>query len=89
MWFDKKSFFSTILGFSTYWDFKSLLGHDNQYYSEKKRNLSTIDKIHLKCDVFNGSVLNGVRQRTLYSFVLDKPPGYKVFCEPETILYEK
>ena len=25
----------------------------------------------------------------LFSFVLDGPPGYKVFCEPETIHYKK
>ena len=23
------------------------------------------------------------------SFILDKPPGYAVFCEPETISYQK
>ena len=52
-------------------------------------NLNTINKIHSKCDVINGSVVDGVRQPKLYSFVLDKKPGYKVFCEPETILYKK
>ena len=25
----------------------------------------------------------------LYNFVLDKPPGYKVFCQPETIYSKK
>ena len=30
-----------------------------------------------------------VRQPILFSFVLDKPAGYKVFCEPETIHYKK
>ena len=43
----------------------------------------------MKCDVIDGSVLNGVRQPFLYSFVLDKLPGYKVFCDPETIHYKK
>ena len=43
----------------------------------------------MKCDIIDGSVLNGVRQTILYSFVLDKLPGYKVFCEPGTIHYEK
>ena len=32
---------------------------------------------------------NGSRQPILYSFVLDKLPGYKVFPEPGTILYKK
>ena len=43
----------------------------------------------MKRDVINGSVVNGLRQPTLYSFVLDKPPGYKVFSKPETIHYKK
>ena len=54
----------------------------------KKLKLSTKDKIHLKCDVFDRSVLNvlnGVRQPILYSFVLDKHRGYKEFCQPKTI----
>ena len=28
--------------------------------------------------------MNSLRQRKLYNFILDKPPGYDVFCEPET-----
>ena len=83
--FDEKSFFSTILGFTAGWDYK----HYNQYLSQKIVNLSSTNKIHLKCDVIDGSVVNGVRQPILYSFVLDKPAGYKVFCEPESIHYKK
>ena len=85
MRFDEKSFFNTILGISPYWDYKSY----EEYVGEKIINLSSIDKIHLKCDFIDGSVLNGVRQPVLYSLVLDKLPGYKVFCEPETIRYKK
>ena len=83
--FDEKSFFSTILGFTAGWDYK----HYNQYLSKKIVSLSSTNKIHLKCDAIDGSVVNGVRQPILYSFVLDKPSGYKVFCEPETIHYKK
>ena len=43
----------------------------------------------MKCDAIDGSVVNGVRQPILYSFVLDKPSGYKVFSEPETIHFKK
>ena len=39
----------------------------------------------MKNDVIDGSVVNGLKQPLLYSFVLDNPPGYKVFSEPETI----
>ena len=83
--FDKKSFFSSILGFISGWDCK----HYNKYTKQKILNLGSTNKIHLKCDVIDGSVVNGLRQPMLYSFVLDKKPGYKVFSEPETIHYKK
>ena len=83
--FDEKSFFSTILGFTSGWDYK----HYNKYTSQKVVNLGSTNKIHLKCDCIDGSVLNGIRQPILFSFILDKLPGYKVFSEPETIHYKK
>ena len=83
--FDEKSFFSNILGFTPGWDYK----HFNKYTSQKIVNLGSTNKIHLKCDCIDGSVVNGVRQSIFYSFVLDKLPGYKVFSEPETIHYKK
>ena len=83
--FDEKSFLSTILGFTAGWDYK----HYNQYLSQKIVNLNITNKIHLKCDAIDGSVVNGVRQPILYSFVLDKPSGYKIFSEPETIHFKK
>ena len=83
--FDEKSFFSTVLGFTPGWDYK----HYNKYTSQKLINLGSTNKIHLKCDCIDGSVLNGIRQPILFSFVLDKLPGYKVFCEPETNHYKK
>ena len=83
--FDEKSFFSTILGFTPGCDYK----HYKKYISQKIVNLSNTNKIHLKCDAIDGSVVNGVRQPILYSFVLDKPSGHTVFSEPETIHYKK
>ena len=88
--FDKKSFFHTLLGFTTYWDYKptNAIHADSPgvYTSDKIiLNINTINKIHLKCDCIDGSIQDGLRQPILFSFVLDKPSGYKVFCEPETI----
>ena len=87
--FGEKSFFHTLLGFDPYWDYKP--AKTNNVYTNDKiiLNLNTINKIHLKCDCIDGSIQDGVRQPILYSFVLDKPSGYKVFCEPETIHYKK
>ena len=43
----------------------------------------------MKCNAIDGSIVNGIRQSILYSFVLDKPSGYKTFSEPETIHYKE
>ena len=83
--FDEKSFFSTVLGFTPGWDYKPYI----KYTSQKNVNLGSTNKIHLKCDVIDGSVVDGIRQPILSSFVLDKLPGYKVFCKPETVHYKK
>ena len=85
MRFDETSFFHNLLGFTPYWDYKP----STVYTSDKILNLNSVNKIHLKCDIIDGSVINGVRQPILYSYVLDKKPGYKIFSEPETIHYKK
>ena len=43
----------------------------------------------MKCDVNDGSVVNGIREPILFNFILDKPSGYKVFCEPKTMHLKK
>ena len=83
--FDEQSFFSNMFGFTPGWDYK----HYNKYISQKILNLGNTNKIHLRCGLIDGSVVNGLKQPMLYSFILDKLPGYKVFCEPETIHYKK
>ena len=51
-------------------------------------NLNKIDKIHLKGDVIDGSIVKGVREPKLFIFATDKQLVYKVFCEPETKHYK-
>ena len=43
----------------------------------------------MKCDIIDGCIQDGIRQPIWFSFVLDKPSGYKKFREPETIHYKK
>ena len=57
--FDEKSIFCNVLGFTSGWDYK----HYNIYISQKILNLGSTNKIHLKCDIIDGSVVNGLRQR--------------------------
>ena len=45
--FDEKSFFSTVLGFNSGWDYIFY----NKYASQKNVNLGSTNKIHLKCDL--------------------------------------
>ena len=83
--FDEKSFFSTVLGFTPGWDYK----HYNKYTSQKVINLGSTNKIHLKGYCIDGSVLNGIRQPILFSFVLDKLPGYKGFANLKQFILKK
>ena len=62
---DQSSFFSTILGFNSHWNYK----HYAEYISQKIANLSTTNKKLLKCDVIDGSVVNGSRQPILQFYM--------------------
>ena len=91
--FDEKSFFHTLLGFTPFWDYKptNAIHADSPGVntSDKILNLNIINEIHIKCDCIEDSMVNSVREPILFSFVLDKPTGYKIFCEPEIIRYKK
>ena len=93
--FTEKSFFYTILGFT-----QSHQGPLNDieafyqlsagsYKSDKQINITGIDKIHLKCDCIQGSIVNGIREPILYSFALSSPCGHKLFKEPKVKLLKK
>ena len=72
-----------------------LLGFTNTHYiegthiSEKPVMITTTDKVHLKCDCVDGSIVNGIREQILFSFNLSSPPGYKIIKEPSIILYKR
>ena len=93
--FTNKTFFYTILGFT-----KSHQGPLNDidgfyqlisgsYKSEKPINITGIDKVHLKYNCIDGSIVNGIREPILYSFALDQPPGHKIYKEPKVKLFKK
>ena len=93
--FTKKSFFYTILGLTQSHQgplndiegFYQIL--PGSYKSDKPINITGIDKVHLKCNVVDGSIVNGIREPILYSFALDQPPGHKIYKEPKVKLFKK
>ena len=93
--FTNKIFFYTILGFTQSHSyplddidgFYQLIA--GSYKSDKPINITGIDKVHLKCDCIDGSIVNGVREPILYSFALDQPPGHKIYKEPKVKLFKK
>ena len=93
--FTNKSFFYTILGFTQSHpgplnDIEGLYQIlPGSYKSDKPINISGIDKVHLKADCIQGSIVNGVREPILYSFALSSPPGRKIFKEPRIKLFKK
>ena len=93
--FTEKSFFYTILSFtrSRSYPLDDIDGYyqliAGSYKSDKPINVTGIDKNHLKCDCIQGSIVNGVRERILYSFALSSPPGHKIYKEPRVKLFKK
>ena len=72
--FDEKSCFHTLLGFTPFWSYKPTNPFHSDFPSvyviDKVLNLYTINKVHLKCDVIDGSTQDGVRHSILFSFCL-------------------
>ena len=93
--FTEKSFFYTILGFtqSRSYPLDDIDGFyqliAGSYKSDKPINITGIDKIHLKCDCIQGSLVNGIREPILYSFALSSPPVPKIYKEPMVKLFTK
>ena len=93
--FTEKSFFYTTLGFtrSRSYPLDDIDGFHQliagSYKSDKPINITGIDKIHLKCDCIQGSIVNGVREPILYSFALSSPPGHKIYKELGAKLFKK
>ena len=73
--FTEKSFFYTILGFtqSRSYPLDDIDGFyqliAGSYKSDKPINITGIDKIHLMCNCIERSIVNGVREPILFSFV--------------------
>ena len=69
--FTEKSFFYTILGFtqSRSYPLDDIDGFyqliAGSYKSDKPINITGTDKVHLKCDCIQGSIVNGVREPIL------------------------
>ena len=83
--FTEKSFFYTILGFtqSRSYPLDDIDGFyqiiAGSYKGDKPIHITRIDKIHLKCDCIQGSIVNGIREPILFSFALSSPPGHKIY----------
>ena len=93
--FTEKSFFYTILGFtqSRSYPLDDIDGFyqliAGSYKSDRPINFTGIDKVHLKCDCIQGSIVNGIREPILFSFALSSPPGHKIYKEFRVKLFKK
>ena len=71
--FNEKPFFSTILRFNPYWDYKLY----NEYISQKIVNLSSTKRIPFNCDVIYGSILSGLKTVNTFQFLFGQTSGLK------------
>ena len=93
--FTAKSFFYVILGFtqSHSGPLGDIVGFvelfPGTYKSDKPYNITATDKVHIKCDCIQGSIVNGIREPFLYSLGLVEPPGHKMYNQARVKLFEK
>ena len=59
------------------------------YKSDRPIIVTSLHKVHLKCDCIQGSVSNGIREPVIFGFALDQPPGHKTLKEPRIKLFKK
>ena len=93
--FTEKSFFYTILDLTRYHSYPSddiegfyqLIA--GSYKSAKPINLTGTDKLHLKCDCSQGSIVNGTAEPILYSYALSSPTCHRIYKQPEIKLFKK
>ena len=52
-------------------------------------DITGIENFHLNADCIPGGKVNGIREPNWYSFILNKPPGRKIFREPRTKFFKK
>ena len=90
----EKSIFNTILGFtlSRSYPLDEIDGFyqliAGSYKSDRPIHITGMDKVHLKCDSLQGSIVNGIREPIFYNFALSSPPVRKIFKEPR-IFFKK
>ena len=92
--FTKRSIFCTILGFTQ--NHSGPLSDTEgfihvipgRYKNDKPNFFTVVDKVHLKADCISASIVNGVRERILYRFALDKPAGLKINKEARIKLFK-
>ena len=93
--FNKKSFIYIILGFiqshsDELGDIEGFVQLIRGFYkSDNPVNITGIDKIHLKGDCIQGSLVDGIRESVLYSFALSSLPGLKTYKETRIKLFKK
>ena len=79
--FTKPCLGSVLLGF------KGLSTSGVPFESTNKININNVNVIRVKCNIANGSYLNGNKSHTIHSFYPEAPPGYKIIEVPRNIIY--
>ena len=93
--FTEKSFFYIILGYtqSRPYPLDDIDGFyqliAGSYKSDRPINITGIDKVHLKCNCIQRSIVNVIREPISFSFDLSSPPGHKIYKEPKIKLLKK
>ena len=55
---------------------------------EKPNNFTRTNKIHVKSDCINGSIVDGCREPVLFSFALEQPTGHKLYNYTKNLVFK-
>ena len=59
------------------------------YIGNRRIKIMAVDKVHLKTDCVQGSIVNGIRKPILNSFALSSPPAPRIYKKPRIKLFKK
>ena len=90
----KYLFFQIVLGFSQ--SHSGEVGDIERFFqikpgthkNDKPINIMGVDKVHLKSDCIQGSIVNGNREQILYSFALSSTADQKIYKEHRIKLFK-
>lgn len=60
---------------------------NDTHYSTHTITITTVNVIHVECNIANGTVIDGIPSHSIYDFYPSVPVGYKIVEKPSPMIY--